>query len=539
VSLLRGKLHLPRRAPAAEAPGAAAGGAEPAADRADVALRVVDGGMIPAAESNDVAAEVAAPDADAVPPEPTPIRPVPVRSAAAKPPARSRKKKAPPAVEVVAEEPPVVEVVAEEPPVEHLPDEPPALADEPPTLAAEPPAVAAAPDRPLRIVLVEEVPEVVAHVREMLRGQPSLRLVEVIADGRRVANEVRELRADVVVVDSLLQGRVTGLGVIERLRSALPGLGVVALGIPGDTDLADQVRSAADAVVALPFGTIDLARAIRDAHDARAVHDPARSSRVVAVYAAKGGVGKTTLALNLAVGLAAAGVRTALLDGSLQYGDMRRLLRVDPAEPSICDLPTDCVRASDLVGAMRRGPAGVDILFAPPRLEMADMVTARDLDKILDLLRRTYQAVIVDTPSALNDTTLTVLDMADVILQVLTPEPAALDSTRAAAAAFAAIGYPAEKVRVVINRADAQGGLRADQLRRALGHDPDHLVASDWQLVSAANLDAVPFVIARPEAKVSRDVLALGGAVMAVVGAPPSQLPVRLRTRARPRTRAG
>ena len=150
---------------------------------------------------------------------------------------------------------------------------------------------------------------------------------------------------------------------------------------------------------------------------------------------------------------------------------------------------------------MRRGPAGVDILFAPPRLEMADMVTARDLDKILDLLRRTYQAVVVDTPSALNDTTLTVLDMADVILQVLTPEPAALDSTRAAAAAFAAIGYPPAKVRIVINRADAMGGLRPDQLRRALGREPDHVVASDWQLVSASNQDGVPFVVAHPDAR--------------------------------------
>jgi pilus assembly protein CpaE len=169
---------------------------------------------------------------------------------------------------------------------------------------------------------------------------------------------------------------------------------------------------------------------------------------------------------------------------------------------------------------------------------MADMVTARDLDKILDLLRRTYQAVVVDTPSALNDTTLTVLDMADVILQVLTPEPAALDSTRAAAAAFAAIGYPPAKVRIVINRADAMGALRPEQLRRALGREPDHVVASDWQLVSGSNRDGVPFVVARPDARISRDVMELAGAVMAVVGAAPARLPVRLRSRARGRERA-
>ena len=521
MPLLHARLHLPRRSPEAAAsddatptvastPVPAGDPAPPQADPATAAeawVPVADASgrtrrSVPGAgRACRAGAHPAAPDPTAA--DGAGTRRAARRKRATRAPRARRSKKAP-----------------ARPPVGLLPDDPVEPVDA---------------DRPLRIVLVEEVPEVVAHVREMLRGQPSLRLVEVVADGRQVAHEIRELRADVVMVDTLLQGRASGIDVLERLRATLPGPAIVALGVPADEGLAERVRAAADAVVAMPFGTIDLARGIHDAHDLSVRRDPTRATRMVAVYAAKGGVGKTTLALNLAVGLAAAGVRTALVDGSLQYGDLRRLLRVDAAEPSICDLPTDCVRASDLAATMRRGPAGVDILFAPPRLEMADMVTARDLDKILDLLRRSYQAVVIDTPSALNDTTLTVLDMADVILQVLTSEPAALDSTRAAAAAFAAIGYPSEKVQTVINRADAMGGLRPDQLRRALGREPDHLIASDWQLVSASNQDGVPFVVARPDAQVSRDVMALAGAVMAITGAAPSRLAVRVRSHIRPR----
>lgn len=497
MSQLRARFRLLRRSStgAGEAPTPAT------APGVDPGLQLLDGGPAVAAAAEED------PRAD---PTPTPLHPVALRRAApaATRPPRPRQPKRPPE--------PTQSVLLPEP-------------------AAEPED----PARPLRLLLVEEVPEVAAHVREMLRGQPSLRLVEVISDGRQVVREVRDLRADVVLVDTLLRGRVSGIDIMERLRGQMPGAAVVALGAASDAKAAERVRASADALVEIPFGTIDLARAVRNAHETRAARDPASATRMVAVYAAKGGVGKTTLALNLAVGLAAAGIRTALVDGSLQYGDMRRLLRVEASEPSICDLPTDCVRASDLVETMRRGPAGVDILFAPPRLEMADTVTARDLDKILDLLRRSYRAVVVDTPSALNDTTLTVLDMADVILQVLTPEPAALDSTRAAAAAFAAIGYPAAKVRVVINRADAQGGLRPDQLRRALGREPDHVIASDWPLVSASNQDGVPFVLAHPEAQISRDIMSLAGAVTAVVGAAPSRLPTRIRARSRARERAG
>ena len=497
MSLLRSRLHLPWRPPGSAASGPAA----PSPVAGDPGLQLLDGGAAPNPTPDARA------DAD---PVPIGLHPAPVRHAApdGRPASRTRRSKKGPASAATG----------------LLPDEPMVAPED--------------VERPLRLILVEEVPEVVAHVREMLRGQPSLRLVEVVADGRQVAREVRELRADVVLVDVLLQGHASGIDVLESLRSTVPGIAVVAIGVPAEAGLAERVRSNADAVVAIPFGTIDLARGIRDAHQCRAIRDPASATRMVAVYAAKGGVGKTTLALNLAVALATAGVRTALVDGSLQYGDLRRLLRVDAGEPSICDLPTDCVRASDLTRTMRRGPAGVDLLFAPPRLEMADMVTARDLDKILDLLRRTYQAVVVDTPSALNDTTLTILDMADVILQVLTPEPAALDSTRAAAAAFAAIGYPPAKVRIVINRADAMGALRPDQLRRALGREPDHVVASDWQLVSGSNRDGVPFVVARPDARISRDVMELAGAVRAVVGAAPARLPARVHPRARGRERA-
>lgn len=498
MSMFRARLHLPRRSPDSGANAAAAPAPAPASDPG--LLRPARGaGADPAGEARR--------EAD---PAPILLRPAPLRHANPDVPPGSATRESAALLALAA---------------------PGLLPDEP---AVAPEDV----ERPLRLVLVEDMPEVAAHVREMLRGQPLLRLVEVVTDGRQAADEVRDLRADVVLVDALLQGRVSALTVLERLRSKMPGMAVVALGVPADDGLAERVRSNVDAVVAMPFGTIDLARGIRSAHESRVARDPASVTRIIAVYAAKGGVGKTTLALNLAVGLAATGVRTALVDGSLQYGDMRRLLHVDAGEPSICDLPTDCVRASDLVATMRQGPGGVDILFAPPRLEMADMVTARDLDKILDLLRRAYQAIVVDTPSALNDTTLTVLDTADVILQVLTPEPAALDSTRAAAAAFAAIGYPSAKVRIVINRADSMGCLRPDQLRRALGREPDHVVASDWQLVSGSNQDGIPFIIARPDAPISRDVMALAGAVMEVVGAPAARLPTRVRPRTRGRERA-
>ena len=177
------------------------------------------------------------------------------------------------------------------------------------------------------------------------------------------------------------------------------------------------------------------------------------------MFAPKGGVGKTTLAFNLAVALGQLGPRTVLIDGSLQFGDLRALLKVPIDAPSLLDLPTDRIQESDLQDVLWRDPSGIDILLAPPRVEMAEMVTVRDLDKTMSLLRRVYDMVVVDTPAVVNDINLLFLDASDTILEVVTYDSTTIHSTMVMADAFRMIGYPPTKVRYLVNRADSTGGL--------------------------------------------------------------------------------
>src|SRR5207249_4293797 len=138
--------------------------------------------------------------------------------------------------------------------------------------------------------------------------------------------------------------------------------------------------------------------------------DLAGGSRIVSVFAPKGGVGKTTIAFNLACAFGQLDEQTVLIDGSLQFGDLRALLKVPVDAPSILDLPTDRIAEADLQDVLWRDPSGIDILLAPPRVEMAEMVTTRDLDKILSLLRRVYQVIVLDMPAPLSDINLAFLD---------------------------------------------------------------------------------------------------------------------------------
>jgi pilus assembly protein CpaE len=133
------------------------------------------------------------------------------------------------------------------------------------------------------------------------------------------------------------------------------------------------------------------------------------------------------------------------------------------------------------------------------------MVTSRDIDKILSLLRRVYGAIVIDMSAALNDINLAFLDLSDTIVEIVTYDSTTIRNTVAVADAFRMIGYPASKVRYLINRADSPGGIDPVDLERALGRVPEHRVVSDGMLVVQSNNEGVPFVLANPAAPISQD----------------------------------
>jgi len=376
----------------------------------------------------------------------------------------------------------------------------------------------AAPDQ-IRLLLVEDVPQVAQYVRGLLSAQSSVRLVDIVADGTQVPARINEHRPDVVVVDALLQGRLRGMQLVKLLHENEVGVPVIVLTVPQNPVTVDPEKGIAQ-VLAMPFNGYDLMSTITGVHRAAAAATEHGPSKLIVVFAPKGGVGKTTLAFNLGAAASGLGLRTALIDGSIQFGDLRGLLRAPRDAPSMLDLPTDRISESDLADVMWHGPANVDVLLAPPRIEMAEMVLVRDIEKTISLMRRLYDLVIVDTGVGLGELTLALLDQADTILEIVTYDATTIRNTIAMAETFQKIGYPPSKVRYLVNRADAAAGIDPSDLRTALGREPEYRIRSEGQVVGPASNQGAPYVVAEPGANVSRDTIEVARALFGVAAAP-------------------
>jgi pilus assembly protein CpaE len=387
----------------------------------------------------------------------------------------------------------------------------------------------------IRVLIVDDIPETRDHLAKLLGFESDVEVVGAASSGAEAIELAAKLLPDVVLMDINMPD-MDGIATTEQLATRVPTAAVIMMSVQGEADyLRRSMLAGAREFLVKPFSSDELTASIRQVHSrerdklsrivvapaggngaAAASASGAEPGLIVAVFSPKGGVGRTTIAVNVAVAAAQElGRRTVLVDGSFQFGDVGVLLNLNPKNKSIADLAAELEagEAESLDTFVITHSSGIRVLLAPPSPEMAELVTVNGIRRVLDGLRRDHELVVVDCTSSMNDTTLAILDAADVILTVLSLEITSIKNMRLFLEVVDQLGYESDKIQLVLNRADSSLGIRIADVEHSIGRKVDHTIVSDGRSVVYALNRGVPFFLSNREAQVSQDVLRLATAV--------------------------
>jgi pilus assembly protein CpaE len=381
-----------------------------------------------------------------------------------------------------------------------------------------------------------------ASRQELLLQLQRDRGVDVVgdaSDGREAVDLTRALRPNVVIVDGAITG-LDSLSVIDQISISSPETAVVVLLDGADMDLMRRMmRAGARDVLMRPVSQEDLLATIRsvfqttqkqrDSGPAPSAYEPSRSvGDIIAVYSPQGGAGKSMLSANLAVAMAKANgeggrePRIALVDLNLQFGDIDLMLNLSP-QNTIAGLAQKSHGGIDAELLEQylttHGESGLKILVAPSTPQYAESITVYTVEQVMETLRETYQYIVVDTPSQLQDTTLAVLDAAKTILLLTSLDLLALHKTRTALEMLRQL-YAPEKIQVILNRANSDVGISLSDVENVLGVGMRAQIPSDGRIVVTSINEGKPFVLYNPQTTIAKRLNSLACEILGKETAP-------------------
>lgn len=254
------------------------------------------------------------------------------------------------------------------------------------------------------------------------------------------------------------------------------------------------------------------------------------SGRVISLFGAKGGMGTSVIAANLATSLALSGNSVALIDLDLEHAISAMLFDVVPRRiGTIVDLSSGFDPTMDwshLDGFMVPHKSGVKILPGPNSPVHAELVTGEHIRNYVSLLRRHNSFVIIDMASTFRDVNLDAFELSDLLILAVTPELPALKAFHGLTEVMVQLGVPSNIIQVVVNQTTPTASLSTEDVKRAVGLPLIGAIPfGGEELVSAVN-QGIPIVQMRPQHPVSLAMKKLTEAVVSM-GSPESQPSVR------------
>jgi pilus assembly protein CpaE len=371
------------------------------------------------------------------------------------------------------------------------------------------------PDEAIRVLIVDDITETRENLKKLLYFETDIEVVGTAINGQEAIELSKQYQPHIVLMD-INMPELDGIAASGAIRREVPFVQIIMMSVQSEADyLRRSMMAGASDFLTKPFGSDELVASIRRVYDMSAhlraipatqmakleaaAAEPKDLGQLVAVYSPKGGVGCTTVAINLAVGIQMIepDSKVALVDCNLQFGDVGVSLNLR-ANRTITDLVDHIGELDlDLVESVmtKHDASGVQVLLSPAKPEDADLVSADHVRRVLESMKQLYDYIIVDLGSRLQDLELSVFDLANRIILVTAPDVPSVKDVRYFFELVEALEYPHEKLLLVLNKSDTRTGVTSRLIEGNVKHKIFAEIPYERRSVVQSINQGVPYMI--------------------------------------------
>jgi pilus assembly protein CpaE len=384
----------------------------------------------------------------------------------------------------------------------------------------------------IRVLIVDDIAETRENIRRLLQFERDMEVVGGARTGKEAITMARDTQPHVVIMDINMPD-MDGITATEAVLKELPSAQIVILSVQNEPDYMRRAMLAgARDFLPKPPSADELVSTIRkvgqraltqaviaptvqgpgvpvSASTAHGVH-----GKIIVVYSPRGGVGRTMVSTNLALALQTEDTPTIIVDAALQFGDVAACLNLQTRN-SLIDL-VDQVGELDteLVDRISvHHPSGLKVIAAPARPEQAEAVQGAQVSKVLRFLATMFHYVVIDTSSALNESTIGAIDSSDIVVLIGAPDLPTIKNLRMFFELSEALNLTPQKIVLIMNRMDKRYGISAEKVADLLKQPILAQIPLDDRVVPLSTNNGEPLILQDRTKPVARAILEMAQAI--------------------------
>lgn len=359
----------------------------------------------------------------------------------------------------------------------------------------------------IKAIVISENKSTIELLKLYLDEYGNFSFLAGVEDFSKAYNAIKELDKCLVIVD-ISEYREQGLNFVSKINSEFPNIKTLTLSDKPEIDLVIRaMRVGADDFVSMPIIKEELFSVFEKLHNEFTGNSQKKSRcRVLSVYSNKGGVGKTSIATNLALELAKiTKENVALIDLNFYLGDITTFLDLKPTfNISYMLQNLNKLNEDFLLSTMERYKnTSLYILADPPYFKQTDKISINDISKLFKILRDTFSYVVVDTSPGFDKKSLQALEMSDIIFLITIVNLPALRNCQRCLEMFDKTGIKKEKIKLVVNRFMESDEISSAEVEEVLGRNLYWKVPNNYFTMMSAINKGVPVSEINPDSNVS------------------------------------